>query len=296
MKFDEWEKNIIGQTGGKTLEENFYADQYDIGQGAAMGREMSIRGQQEEEARRRAHAASQQAAAQERQKLEDKYNPSKARMVPKDDGGYDFYDGAGEKINVFNFSQLTGARPDDILKDSYNPRDQQFVQEYGVLRQFTSAMANNDNEMLSKMRAADPDKFNELTTQYQKPAELISAFKDRYSEYFSDRDPDHPTQPRASNFLPINKVQVDNETLQGLLSETTAQDTLRPIAPDPEPEGSAWARFLNPQQNFRDEGLAAIAGGGWLWGGEADRRKQWEDRINSNPWARYRHNLGKGNQ
>lgn len=293
MNFDEWERNIVGTTGGGTPEQRFYADQVDTGVGAATGRTAVVQGQQDEAKRRQAFEASQRAAAAEAAKIEDKLDPSKARMVPKDDGGYDFYDGSGEKINVFRFSRLTGARPDEILKDSYNPRDQQFVQDYSTLRQFTSAWANGDNETLSKMRAADPDTFNRLVTEYQSPSEVIAAFRGQYAEYFSDANAPGQTAPRDNNFLMTNKVPYDDETINGLISSTTAADTLKPWQREREPEGNMMARiFGQAPQNIGQYGPLALFGGGWAWGGEAQKRREWEDRQSANPWSAYQRSIG----
>lgn len=293
MNFDEWEKNIIGATGGATPEERFYADQVDTGVGSALGRSSVIQGQQDEAARRQAFDLARAAEADRANQIEDKLDPSKARMVPKEDGGYEFYDGSGEKINVFRFSRITGARPDEILKDSYNPRDQQFVQDYSTLRQFTSAWANGDNETLAKMRAADPDTFNRLVTEYKSPSEVIAAFQNQYQEYFSDAAPPSQTQPRDNNFLMTNKVPYDNDTINALISSTTSQSTLTPTMREREPEGNIWARaFNNAPQNIGKYGPLSIFGGGWAWGGEAQKRREWEERQASNPWAAYQRSIG----
>lgn len=80
------------------------------------------------------------------QQLQDAQDPSKFQQVPKDDGGYSFYDGAGNEISAFDFARATGKRPDEVLSKSQNPIDIGFKQDYKQLQDYLNAKANSKND------------------------------------------------------------------------------------------------------------------------------------------------------
>lgn len=80
------------------------------------------------------------------QSLQDAQDPSKFQQVAKDDGGYGFYDGAGNEISAFEFARATGKSPADVLAQSQNPIDIGFNQDYKQLQDYLNAKANSKND------------------------------------------------------------------------------------------------------------------------------------------------------
>lgn len=128
-------------------------------------------------------------------------DPSKAKMVLQPNNqGYAFYDGTGKQISINQYSLLVGKTPAQLLQDSPNPADQQFVSDYNTLKSFTNAWANGDTQTLAKMKASDPQQFNNLVGTYKTPAALISAFTQHYSNYYSPSISSNQN-PQGSDFI-----------------------------------------------------------------------------------------------
>jgi hypothetical protein len=115
------------------------------------------------------------------QKLKDMQDPNKFQKVRKDDGGFDFYDPLGNKIGVQQFSQVTGKSPKDILKDSENSLDVQYLQDYKTMQEIANAYANNDKDTLDEIaaRGDDPNFFKGKTG-----ADILNMFKNNYSHVY----------------------------------------------------------------------------------------------------------------
>lgn len=99
---------------------------------------VATRQEQEAEAARRAQA----------QKLQDKMDPSKYRMQRKEDGGFDFFDPEGNPIDINQYAKVTGQRAADILKNSENPFDLQYLNDYSNTRALVESIQNGDTETL----------------------------------------------------------------------------------------------------------------------------------------------------
>ena len=139
----------------------------------------------------------QKAAAQARkQQLANKLDPSKYEVRAKDDGGYDFFDPEGNQIDIATYAQFTGKRPVDVLKDSQNPIDVQYVEDYKNLQDFMQAVVNQRTEVVK----AFTDKEDALK-KYSTPGgldKLISDFKKYYQRYYVPRT----AQPEAWGIRP----------------------------------------------------------------------------------------------
>lgn len=114
-----------------------------LSQGLAGGG--SLAGQRGQEA----DAADSAARSAAMQRLQDKLDPSKYRTVRKDDGGFDFLDPEGNKIDVSTYAKVTGQRLVDILKDSENPIDQEYINDWSNMNTLAQAMYNNDGETVT---------------------------------------------------------------------------------------------------------------------------------------------------
>lgn len=84
--------------------------------------------------------ANQKAAASAaREKALAMADPSKYSQVPKKDGGYSFLDPNGNEISAYAYSRITQQPLNSILKDSQNPVDVGFNQDYGNLDKYIQA-------------------------------------------------------------------------------------------------------------------------------------------------------------
>lgn len=76
--------------------------------------------------------------------LKNKLDPGKYQRIRKEDGGFKFLDPDGVEIGIDRYSAVTGMRPAEILKDSDNPIDRQFVNDYQNMNSIMEAAFNGD--------------------------------------------------------------------------------------------------------------------------------------------------------
>lgn len=112
----------------------------------------SLAGQKAQEADQADEAARQ---AQMR-KISDKLDPSKYRRERKADGGFAFFDPDGAEIGVDRYTQMTGQRLVDVLKDSENPIDQEYINDYMNMNSLAQAMYNGDQDTVNAFIGQNP--------------------------------------------------------------------------------------------------------------------------------------------
>ena len=77
--------------------------------------------------------------------LEDKFDPAKyAKVVNIEDGGFDFFDGAGDPISAIEYAKALGRSPLDVLKDSGRNSDTEFAYDYGLILELNVARETGD--------------------------------------------------------------------------------------------------------------------------------------------------------
>ena len=102
--------------------------------------------------------AADEAARQARMReLSDRLDPSKYQRVRKSDGGFDFFDPSGKKININQYAQVTGQRLVDILKDSENPLDQEYINDWSDMNTLMQASYNGDATTVSSFVDQNPE-------------------------------------------------------------------------------------------------------------------------------------------
>lgn len=134
-------------------------------------------------------ANRKEALRQQAQRLQDQTDPSKYQVVRKDDGGYDFFDPEGNQIDIATYAQRTGLKPADIIKDSENPIDRQYYNDYNNLQKFIDAIVSKDRDTVEQFTATDPN----LKSYVDKPGgvdELIRKFRESYRRYYVTRQQD----------------------------------------------------------------------------------------------------------
>lgn len=285
---DEWEKfaqAIRGSSGinsGNIYQNYANAGVINASPAQFVGKQKAIQAGIEETQRKESQAIAEKQKDLERQRELDAKDPNKAMMKIREDGvGYDFFDGTGKQININDFSMLTGKRPDELLADSNNPRDQQFVADYNAMRNISNAWVNGDTETLAAYRQADPEKFNELVSKYKSPAEMVSAFTEFYQDYYGpgesqDRPRFSPGDPRSGEnvYGPDRSITLmDPNNSKRALGAPTLQQTLAPNAAGEAPRDLNWFEKINPFSGMKDE------------------KKRYEERLKQNPWMAYHNAL-----
>jgi hypothetical protein len=122
-----------------------------------------------------ADEAARQAAAR---KISNKLDPSKYQKVRKSDGGFDFLDPDGNKISIEKYTQITGERRVDALKDSENPIDQEYVNDWSNMNDLAQAMYNGDSQTVEAYIQQNP------LLKGRKPEELMIELMRKYPHLY----------------------------------------------------------------------------------------------------------------
>lgn len=122
--------------------------------------------------------AAEQARQAALQKAKDKIDPSKYTVVRKDDGGFDFFDPDGNAVDVKQYAAVTGKTPAEILADSDNPFDRQFVNDYSNARTLVDAIQQGDTDTINSFTASDQSISN------MKPEDLMKELVRRYPNIY----------------------------------------------------------------------------------------------------------------
>lgn len=261
----QWQANIDAANGTGDMYTNYARALRGTDQSAAAftGKEAAVGAQNDEIARQNAEAAAKVA----KQKEQDAADPSKARMeLLPDNQGYAFFDGTGQRININQFSLLTGKRPDEILSDSPVAKDQKFVQDYKTLMALSNAWVNGDTETLDKLRAADPKKFNSIISSYKSPAEMVKAFTEHWSDYYGNTNKQNA---QTTSMAPQQVASPDKNTTSKLAA-SSLQQVLQPMPTNPGPQS-----FLNKINPFADH----------------SKYGAYKDKLADNPWFAYHNSL-----
>lgn len=142
---------------------------------AGIGNVSGLKSKQDEQA---ASVARQQQIDDIKTKMsatQDMLDPKKYTQQRSQDGGYDFFDPSGKKIDIGQYSQVTGKSPKDILKNSENPIDQQFTQDYKSLQELSNAFANGDKDYINKLPQQMQDYLKGKTM-----SDVMTDFKKQY--------------------------------------------------------------------------------------------------------------------
>jgi len=284
--FDEFAKNILGANKGDSgnIYQNYAASGMDASSAKYAGNQASAQASIDEQERQQAAERAKAAAAMAAEADANAKDPNKATMEMKPDhSGYFFRDGMGKELNINQFSLLTGKRPDELLADSDNPRDQKFVQDYKTMKDISSAWVNGDTATLQKYRAADPDKFNTLVSQYKKPADMVQGFMKYYSDYYGDTT--GKTTANSAAFSPGN-VTGPSKPEQKLLAPTSLSQTL---APRPATPAIPYSGTANLGQRLT--GIAERIPGLNLLTGRQDELNRQKKKLAANPWSTYRNTM-----
>jgi hypothetical protein len=164
-------KNFIGAIleGAKDLApssnnaaiSNFFTPTFRAGAVQRAGRAMDVTSAQDADEEKKRREAARQA---EIQKLQDSMDPNKYQKQRKDDGGFAFFDPSGKEIDIHTYAQRTGQRRVDVLKDSENPLDQQYIDDWSQMNDLNQAVWRNDKTAMdtfpAEFRSLTPEQIN----------------------------------------------------------------------------------------------------------------------------------------
>lgn len=160
---------------------NFQLPQSNFGAGAQAGL-----AQEQVQAQKAAAAAAEKAAR-------DKSDPSKYQQIARKDGGYGFYDPEGNEISAADFAHITNKSISDILKNSQNPIDKGFINDYKNLQHYGELKQNSSNDPQARAEAEAIEK--QIKKAYgvdihKMPiGDVIDAFKAQYPTVFGGNKP-----------------------------------------------------------------------------------------------------------
>lgn len=145
-----------------------------------------------------ADAADKAAREAQMRELSDKLDPSKYQKIRKDDGGFKFVDPSGKEIGIDQYAQVTGQRLADILKDSENPIDQEYVNDYVNMNSLMQAMYNGDQSTVDQFVQQNPDLKN------LKPQDLMTELVRKYPHLYGQGSYQQTLSHRSMNAFSYN--------------------------------------------------------------------------------------------
>lgn len=278
-QYQQWTNQLVGEEGANSG--NIFQNAARLGNAnasqSAVAGNVAQANENIDQIKQSNAAAAQTAAA----------DPSKAKMVLQPNNqGYAFYDGTGNRISINQYSLLIGKTPAQLLQDSPNPEDQKFVQDYTTLQNFVTAWVNGDTQTLAKMKAADPGTFNTLISQYKTPANVINAFTQHWSDYYSPNVSSNQSS-NTGDFAPntFNNISLPTGAnashVEAKLSSGNAQTILNPTvkAPPPVVGGQSWLdKVVNPGRYQQEQAT-----------------QQYKSYLQSNPWVAYQTSASASN-
>lgn len=126
----------------------------------------------------RAAEAARQAQIQA---LKDKLDPGNYKAAKdREDGGFSFYDPDGNQIGIDKYAAVTGVNPADILSESDNPFDLQYVNDYKNTRGLVEAVQNGDRDAIETYKSQNAD-VGKMT-----PEELMRQLIKKYPHIYGN--------------------------------------------------------------------------------------------------------------
>jgi hypothetical protein len=154
----------------------------------------SLAGQRAQEA----DAADKAAREARMRELSDKLDPSKYRRERKADGGYAFFAPDGKEIGIDQYAQVTGLRLADILKDSENPIDQEFVNDWSNMNSLMQSMYNGDQSTIDAFVQQNPQ------LKDMKPQDLMTELIRKYPHLYGRGSYQQTLSNRGTNAFRYN--------------------------------------------------------------------------------------------
>jgi hypothetical protein len=162
-----------------------------------------------EKAAAKQRAQEEQDKADAAQKELDYLNdPKNYKAVVNDVGGYDFYDPSGQKLSAVQYAQATNKHITDLYKDSQDPNDKDFTEDYNRVLQLGKILQSGDKKARDKFYKENPDwKDAYGNTSYN---DIVKDLRNEYSGYF--RSDQELTRKDKFGGSSLNKVGADTRS------------------------------------------------------------------------------------
>jgi hypothetical protein len=112
----------------------------------------------------------------------------KYTVYSKKDGGFGFKGPDGQEISASDYASATGKSLDSVLKNSRNPVDRAFLQDYKQLNAYINNKLNSKNDAKARSAAQSVEtqvrKLYNIPLHQQTPDSLINAFVQAYPTVF----------------------------------------------------------------------------------------------------------------
>jgi len=137
-------------------------------------------------------------------KAADVADASKYRSVPKQDGGFDFFDPEGNQVDIATLTNRTNTKASDWIKDSTNPIDTQYLEDTKNLNGLIQAVQSKDTSALNKYKKGFADNGLPDLTQ-SKVEDILNQYHQYYKRYYLTRQEDPSawgTRPNENPLVP----------------------------------------------------------------------------------------------
>lgn len=132
-----------------------------------------------------------------------KTDKSKYQRIKKKDGGFAFYDGAGNELSAYDYANAVGAKPSEVLADSENPIDIGYQQDYKNLQDYMEAKFNAKGNATLATKAKEIEKAVKknfgVDMAKMNPNALIERFKTAYPTVYGKNN---KGVPAGQTFVP----------------------------------------------------------------------------------------------
>lgn len=166
---------------------------------------LSNAGTQAQAANTKVTVANQEATRKAKEDLSD---PDKYQKIKKADGGFEFIAPDGTKISAYDYANILGKKPADVLKDSENPIDIGYQQDYKNLQDYMNAWVNGDKEAVSAFQNENPS-----LKKIKDVKELVDYFKTAYPTVYNWSGP--AGVKAGKTIIPNKKVAANNALTSG---------------------------------------------------------------------------------
>lgn len=145
----------------------------------------------QDEAEKAAAKLAAQKAADDAQATQDEIkrlsDPKNYQSIINDAGGYDFFNPNGEKISPVDYAKATNKHITDVYKDSQDPNDKDFTDDYNRVLQLGKIIQSGDKKARDKFYKENPDwKKAYGNTPYN---DIVKDLRSEYQGYFrSDQE------------------------------------------------------------------------------------------------------------
>lgn len=154
--------------------------------------------------------------------LQDQLDPSKYKITTNpNDGGITITNSLGQDVSLQSYVNLTGANPAQVLQNSNNPKDQQFVSAYNNLQNYIQTKIGAQNG--SQQAQAELNDYYEANPGLKnlELGQVSNAFMQQYGSFFGQptqngnalsQEGISPTIQSAAN--PVTTSAYENPTFQ----------------------------------------------------------------------------------